>query len=170
VAPAAELLLYLAPSAALAVLIRMLAGVHPLFFLFTVAGTACHELAHFIVGLFVGARPTALSLWPRRVGPHWRLGSVTLTRVRWWNAAPAALAPLLILVLPLGVAAWRTAPGWQFAPVDLALAFLLAPQFLSFWPSPADWKIAFRSWPIIVILAAGIWIVFRFVKPSFALQ
>jgi hypothetical protein len=170
VAPAADMFLYLLPSMALAVLLRVLAAVHPLFFVFTVAGTACHELAHFLVGLLVGARPSSLSLWPRRAGRHWQLGSVTLTRVRWWNAAPAALAPLLIVLLPLGVAWWRTAPGWRFAPLDLALAFLLAPQFLSFWPSPADWKIAFRSWPMVVILVAGIWIVFRFVKPWLAAQ
>jgi hypothetical protein len=165
VAPAAEILLYLVPSAALAVLIRVLASVHPIFFLFTLAGTACHELMHFLVGFLVGARPTALTLWPRRVGRHWQLGSVTLTRVRWWNAAPAALAPMLVLAVPLGVAWWRTHTGWHFEPVDLALAFLLAPQFLSFWPSPADWRIAFRSWPILVILTAGIWVLFRFVKP-----
>jgi hypothetical protein len=41
----ADVLLYLLPSAALAFLIRLLAGSHPLFFLFTVAGTICHELA-----------------------------------------------------------------------------------------------------------------------------
>lgn len=161
----AELLLYLAPSAALAVLIRILAAIHPLFFLFTLAGTICHEAAHLLVGLLVGARPVSFSLWPRRVGRHWQLGAVALTRVRWWNAAPAALAPLLILLLPLGVAAWRTGPGWQFAPLDLGLAFLLAPQMLSFWPSPADWRVAARSWPYVPIIGAVAWSVFRFVNP-----
>jgi hypothetical protein len=172
-----DLLLYLSPSAALALVIRALAGTHPVFFLFTVAGTICHELAHYCVGLLTGARPTALTVIPRRVsgsgpGRHWELGSVTLTRVRWYNAAPAALAPFLIILLPFVVANWRTPPGWRFQPADLAIAFALAPQFLSFWPSAVDWRIALRSWPYLLIAGAAAAALahyhpslFQFVKP-----
>lgn len=151
----ADLLVYLVPSAALAFLIRLLAGTHPFFFLFTVAGTICHEMAHYCVGLLTGARPTSLTIIPRRVGRNWELGSVTLTRVRWYNAAPAALAPFLIIALPFLVAHWRTVPGWHFEPADLLIAFALAPQFLSFWPSAVDWRIALRSWPYLLIIAAA---------------
>lgn len=168
----ADLLVYLMPSIALALLIRLLAGSHPLFFVFTVAGTICHELAHYCVGLLTGARPTSLTVIPRRIGRNWELGSVTLTRVRWYNAAPAALAPFLIIVLPFLVAFWRTEPGWRFQPVDLLIAFALAPQFLSFWPSAVDWRIALRSWPYVLIIAAVaalMWYwqpsLFQFVKP-----
>lgn len=157
----ADVLVYLIPSAALAFLIRILAGAHPFFFLFTAAGTACHELAHYLVGLLTGARPTSLTIIPRRVSragarTQWELGSVTLTRVRWYNAAPAALAPFLIILLPFVVAYWRTAPGWHFQPLDLLLAFALAPQFLSFWPSAVDWRIALRSWPYLLIIAVAV--------------
>jgi hypothetical protein len=31
---------------------------------------------------------------------------------------------------------------------------LLAPQFLSFWPSPVDWRLAVRSWPYLIIFGA----------------
>jgi hypothetical protein len=157
-----DMLVYLIPSAALALLIRILAGTHPMFFVFTVAGTICHELAHFVVGLVTFASPGALTIIPRRVGRHWELGSVTLTRVRWYNAAPAALAPVLILALPLIVAWWRTRHGWHFQPLDLLLAFLLAPQFLSFWPSPMDWRIALRSWPYLLIIALVVLCMYRF--------
>jgi hypothetical protein len=165
-----DLLVYLVPSAALAFLIRLLAGTHPIFFLFTVAGTICHELAHYCVGLVTGARPTSLTIIPRRAGRNWELGSVTLTRVRWYNAAPAALAPFLIIALPFLVAHWRTVPGWTFQPADLAIAFALAPQFLSCWPSPVDWRIALRSWPYLLIAAAVIVLhyqssLFQYVKP-----
>lgn len=149
----ADILLYLLPSIAFAVLFWMLAGAHPAFFLLTAPGTLCHELAHFGVGLLTNAEPTSISLFPRRKGKVWELGSVTFSNLRWYNAAPAALAPLLILLVPLTVAAWRTGPGWRFAPVDLAIAALLAPQFLSFWPSPVDWRLAARSWPWLVLLA-----------------
>ena len=152
---AGTLLLYLAPSLALAFLIWLLTTRHPLFFVFSVVGTLCHELAHFSVGLLLNAEPTGLSVVPRRHGRTWELGSVTFANLRWYNAAPAALAPLLVLALPLAVAWWRTRGGWRFGPVDLGLTLLLAPQFLSFWPSPTDWRLALRSWPWAVIGAVA---------------
>lgn len=167
----ADILLYLAPSAALAFLIWMVSNAHPFFFVFTVAGTLCHELAHFSVGLLTNAEPTGLTIIPRRRGKLWELGSVTFANLRWYNAAPAALAPFLVLLVPLAIAWWRTRVGWQFGPVDLAPMFVLAPQFLSFWPSPVDWRLALRSWPylIVIIVALGVlvWLqpgLFQFVK------
>lgn len=159
--PQADVLLYLAPSAALAFLLWIGSGAHPFFFLFTAAGTLCHELAHFSVGLLTNAEPIGLSVLPRRIprpgqGHNWELGSVTFANLRWYNAAPAALAPLLVLLVPLCVAWWRTRRDWAFEPLDLALMFFLAPQFLSFWPSPVDWRLASRSWPYIPLLALGL--------------
>jgi hypothetical protein len=156
--------LYLVPVAALAWLMRIATSAHPIFFLFTVTGTLCHELAHFFVGLVANARPVGLTVMPRWIGRgkrntgngHWELGSVTFANLRWYNAAPAALAPLMVLALPLGVAWWRTQSS-RYGPLDLALAFLLAPQLLSFWPSPVDWRLAARSWPWApILLAAGL--------------
>src|SRR5471032_987289 len=123
-----EVLWYLAPSLLLALAIRALAARHPFFFLFKLAGTICQEL-----------------------------GSVMLTRVRWYNAAPAALAPFLVVLLPFLVAAWRTRGGWHFEWIDVPLAFFIAPQFLACWPSSVDWKIALRSWPYLLIVAALWW-------------
>jgi hypothetical protein len=156
-----DLLLYLLPSAALAFLIWILSSTHPFFFIFTAAGTLCHELAHFGVGLLCGAEPTGLTVLPRRAGRNWELGSVTFANLRWFNAAPSALAPLLVLAVPFAVAAWRTEPGWHFAPLDLGLAWLLAPQFLSFWPSPTDWRLAARSWPWLIVLSVGLLLYYR---------
>jgi hypothetical protein len=147
-----DILLYLAPSLALAFLIWMVTSLHPLFFVFSAVGTLCHELAHFSVGLLTGAEPTGLTIIPRRAGRTWELGSVTFANLRWYNAAPAALAPLLVLLVPLGVAWWRTRGAWRFGPLDLALTLVLAPQFLSFWPSPVDWRLAARSWPWLVLI------------------
>jgi hypothetical protein len=163
--------LYLLPSMALAFLIWIVTAAHPLFFIFSVAGTVCHELAHFSVGLLLGAEPINFSVIPRRNGRTWELGSVTFANLRWYNAAPAALAPFLVLLVPLAVAWWRTRAPWTFGPADLALTLLLAPQFLSFWPSPVDWKLALRSWPwLVLILTIAVILycfqpsLFRFVK------
>lgn len=162
-AEALRIVLYLVPVTALALLLRIATNAHPVFFLFTVAGTLCHELAHFSVGLLANAQPVGLSVMPRRIGrakrdrsqDAWELGSVTFANLRWYNAAPAALAPLLVLAGPLVAAWWRTQPGIHYGVPDLALAFLLAPMLLSFWPSPVDWRLAARSWPWVVIGAAG---------------
>lgn len=169
--PALDISLYLLPSAALAVLLWIASSAHPAFFVFTAAGTLCHELAHFSVGLLTNAEPVGLSVIPKRIkkprggsgeGHNWELGSVTFANLRWYNAAPSALAPLLVLGLPFAVAWWRTRHGLVFEPVDLALALLLAPQFLSFWPSPVDWRLAARSWPWIpILLLAGFATLYR---------
>jgi hypothetical protein len=150
--------IYLIPSILLAGLIRFLAARHAFFFLFQLAGTICHELAHFIVGLATGAAPRSFSIIPQRAGNSWQLGAVTLTNVRWYNAAPAALAPLLIILIPATIALWRTQNGLHFASFDVALAFVLAPQFLSFIPSYQDWKIALHSWPYLVLGVVAWWL------------
>jgi hypothetical protein len=150
--------LYLLPSILLALLIRTLANLHPVFLLLRLSGTICHELAHFIAGLFTGAQPRSFSIIPRRSGNSWQLGAVMLVNVRWYNAAPAALAPLLIVIIPVLVAYWRTRFGLHFEAFDIALAFLLAPQFLSFIPSLADWKIAMHSWPYLLLGGAAWWL------------
>jgi hypothetical protein len=150
-----EIMLYLVPSLALAFLIWIVTAAHPVFFLLSAVGTLCHELAHFSIGLLLGAEPTGMSIIPRRSGRTWQLGSVTFANLRWYNAAPAALAPFLVLLLPLAVAWWRTRAPWHFGPLDLALTPLLAPQFLSFWPSPVDWRLALRSWPYLLVLTAA---------------
>jgi hypothetical protein len=167
----AAMALYLVPSLALAFLIRIGSAAHPLFFIFSAAGTLCHELAHFSVGLLLNAEPVGLSILPRRRGRTWELGSVTFANLRWYNAAPAALAPFLVLLVPLAAAWWRTRGDWHFGPADLALTLLLAPQFLSFWPSPVDWQLARRSWPwLLIIFMTALFLIwfqpslFRFVK------
>jgi hypothetical protein len=118
-------------------------------------GTLCHELAHFLVGLLTFARPASLSIVPRRAANGWQLGEVRLANARWYNAAPTALAPLLLVLLPWWIAVLRTRPGWHFTPLDAGLAFLIAPQFLSCWPSATDWKLALRSWPLLALGAAA---------------
>ncbi len=153
-----DILLYLAPSIALALLIRFLGRRHDIFILLYLAGTVCHELAHFGVGLLTLARPQSFSVIPRRSGNTWRLGSVAFANLRWYNAAPTALAPLLILAIPLAVAAWRVAIPWSFRWSDGAIALLLAPQLLSFWPSRKDWLLAASSWPYLVLAAGGYWL------------
>jgi hypothetical protein len=153
-----DVLIYLAPSAALALMIYLLGRRHDFFIVFYFAGTICHELAHFLAGLMTGAKPGRFTVIPRRSGREWTLGYVEFKNLRWFNAAPTALAPFLILLIPVGVALWRVARPWSFDWTDLGIAFLLAPQFLSFWPSRQDWGLAVASWPYLVLAGGGLWL------------
>ena len=153
---------YLAPSLALAAAIWVLSQRYSIFLILRLPGTLCHELAHFLVGLVTLARPASLSIVPRRAARSWTLGEVKLANARWYNAAPTALAPMALVLLPWWVAVLRTPPGWHFTPLDAGLAFLLAPQFLACWPSAADWKLALRSWPLLLIAGAAWYVWMRY--------
>lgn len=80
--------------------------------LVSLPGTWLHEVAHWITGLLLGAKPVSFSLWPRKDEHTWVLGSVGFQRMNIWNAAPVALAPLMLFGL-----------GW------LAFEHLLQPSF-----------------------------------------
>ncbi|WP_019142928.1 hypothetical protein [Noviherbaspirillum massiliense] len=153
-----DILIYLSPSIALAVVIALVGRRHDFVIVFYLAGTICHELAHFCAGLITRAEPVSFSVIPRRSAREWMLGSVEFANLRWYNAAPTALAPFAILAIPFIVAAWRVRQPWSFTWVDLGIAFLLAPQFLSFWPSRQDWVLSIASWPYLLIIGGGYWL------------
>ncbi|TFW06395.1 hypothetical protein E4K72_10170 [Oxalobacteraceae bacterium OM1] len=155
----ADMAAYLLPSLLLAGLIHAIGKRHDAAVVFYLAGTICHELAHWLVGILTFARPVSLTVIPRRAAGQWTLGAVRFANLRWYNAAPTALAPMLVLAVPLAVAFWRVAGGWSFGWLDLGLAFLLAPQFLSFWPSRQDWRLALASWPYALLAAGGWWLI-----------
>lgn len=69
--------------------------------LVNIPGTLLHELMHFLVGGFLNAQPCNFTLLPRR-SPEgdYVMGSVGFRNITFYNAVPAALAPLLLL--PIG--------------------------------------------------------------------
>jgi hypothetical protein len=92
----------------LAVLHRQAGSSH--IFIMTVwnlAGVVLHELAHLLAGMIFNARPTRMSLIPRKRGKGWEMGSVHFRRLTPFNAVPVALAPL-----GLAGVAWATAWFW----------------------------------------------------------
>lgn len=69
--------------------------------LVNIPGTLLHELMHFLVGAFLNARPCNFTLLPRRnLEGDYVMGSVGFQNITFYNAVPAALAPLLLL--PIG--------------------------------------------------------------------
>lgn len=75
--------------------------------LWNLVGVILHESAHLLAGILFRARPSRMTLLPRRTNHGWRLGSVSFTRINALNAVPVALAPL-----GLAAAAWLLAEKW----------------------------------------------------------
>ncbi|MBF0455002.1 MAG: hypothetical protein HQL72_09355 [Magnetococcales bacterium] len=114
--------------------------------LFNLLGTFFHELAHYMVGLLLGAKPSGFSLWPK---PHREggvvLGSVTFANLRFYNTLPTALAPLLLFILAY------LANIRLFSPQDESLfsytlsLFIIVILLENAIPSTTDIKVAFRD-------------------------
>ena len=106
-------------------------------------GTVAHELAHWVVGWALFARPCSLSVLPQSApGGRFVLGSVGFKRARWWNLLPIAVAPLVILA-PAGLAVLvhLCAPSPTFV-AKLCWAFVVFELWMACWPSPEDWALA----------------------------
>ena len=116
-------------------------------------GTFLHELSHWLMALILGGQPTSLSIVPVRTERGWRLGSVGIRRVRWFNALPIGLAPLLLAplaALALVHAARVDAASWM----HWALLYVATSAAVSCLPSFVDWKVvASRPFGALVYVA-----------------
>ena len=126
--------------------------------LINIPGTILHESMHFIVGLLLNAYPTSFDLIPRKDGfGNYVMGSVSFRNVTFYNALPAALAPLFLL--PIGYFFNR----WYFSNVDISLLNYLLYILLqtviieNAVPSATDFKVGF-SYPAGLLLYGAIFV------------
>lgn len=106
--------------------------------------TLVHELSHLIIALLLSAGPTGFSLWPKRNGDTWQLGSVTCSNATWYNSFPVAMSPVL-LNLPL---AW-----WLHSQTGIWFKLAAFVCLSGAVPSWQDLKVALSS-----LVGAGIWL------------
>jgi hypothetical protein len=125
--------------------------------------TVLHELAHGLVGLVLGAAPSTVNLWPKRVSQTaWRLGYVGFRRLNFWNAGAIALAPLLWLVALISLAhLWQPLMRPLAVKNSLLLAASLVWIALAVTPSKSDWVLAVKN-PLsaglfLLLWAAGLY-------------
>ncbi len=113
-------------------------------------GTLAHELLHLAAGLICGARPVSLSVFPRRSPQGVVCGEVLFARLRWWNAIPVAMAPLLLLpaALVLFVRSTQLPVGSESA----LWVFFGWQALLAGWPSRRDLSHALVATVVIVVL------------------
>jgi len=113
--------------------------------------TFMHELAHFLVALITGGRPSSFSIWPKRTGGGWILGSVN-TAPTILSAAPTALAPLGWLVI-----AYYMIVLWDLRPVWVPEYFIVVVLYAcsaACTPSWQDIKVALQN-PFSLFLWIG---------------
>jgi len=127
--------------------------------LLSLPGTIAHELAHLFVGFLLHARPHRFSIWPRRHGKGWMLGSVSFRNLGLFNGAFVALAPLLLLPIAWLCLVHVLIPLW----IDdhwgwwLFAGYLAATAFFAALPSFQDMKVGGPSILLYVALGALSW-------------
>lgn len=123
--------------------------------LVNIPGTVLHELMHFLVGGFLNARPCNFTIVPRRdpLTGTYVMGSVGFRNIAFYNAIPAALAPLLLL--PLGFYINRYV--LPLLPMNLTnyIFYVLLQTIIveNALPSRADLRIAGMFWHGILLYA-----------------
>jgi hypothetical protein len=143
---------YLAASVVMGALHRRLFSSGSLIaILYCLPFTVMHEMAHLMVALLTGGRPSSFNIWPKRTGGGWVLGSVNAVPTIL-SAAPTALAPLGWLVIGYYVIVyWEFRPAWM--PEYLIVVVLYACS-AACTPSWQDIKVAIRN-PFSLLLWMG---------------
>ena len=128
-------------------LFKRIVGTGYCYAFLSLTGTILHELCHFIMGLALAAKPVGLSLWPKKIGQRWVLGSVDFQGLGLWNAAPVAFAPLLLW----GGSAWLIGSPMAAAYAQenfgqwIAMGYLCACCALAGRPSRVDIQAGWKS-------------------------
>ncbi|MBQ8436843.1 MAG: hypothetical protein IJX20_04255 [Alphaproteobacteria bacterium] len=126
--------------------------------LINIPGTILHELMHLLVGGFMNARPCNFTIIPKRdVSGTYVMGSVGFRNICFYNAIPAALAPLLLL--PIGFYINRYV--LPLIPMNLTnyILYVLMQTIIvqNAVPSQADWRIAgmYKSGVVLYLILLG---------------
>ena len=130
-----------------------------------IIGVLFHELAHAIVGFVLGAKPNKFVVIPSSINNGdgrkvYVLGHIECLNLRWYNAFPVALAPVLLLFVAYGIEKYY----WSFAPAqtlsyELFYVYLLVTFILNAMPSSIDFEEGFEN-ILGVILWVGVIAVF----------
>lgn len=125
--------------------------------LINIPGTFLHETMHYVVGLVLNASPCNFTLWPQKnPDGYYVMGSVGFRNVTFYNAIPAAMAPLLLL--PIGFYANRYLLPIMVPTLPNYVLYVLLQTIIieNAIPSRADFRVAgmFFSGVVIYSLVA----------------
>jgi hypothetical protein len=151
------------PSVALVVVLyALLRGVRNTMWrvaLLSLPGTIAHELTHLVVGFVLHAKPHRLSIWPRRSGDGWILGSVSFRNIGLLNGAFVAFAPLLLLPIAWLCLVHVLVPLWIEGQWGwwLLAGYLAATALFAALPSFQDIKLGGLSLVFYAAIGVVLW-------------
>ncbi|WP_127471922.1 hypothetical protein [Thiomicrorhabdus aquaedulcis] len=117
-------------------------------------GVILHEAAHLVMAYVTFANPVRVSLIPSKNSDgSWTLGSVTCANIRWYNAFPVAVAPLILFMSPYLSFHLLMDSELDYLHVGAVLILNMIITHAAF-PSGQDYKIASSK-----LLGSFIWLV-----------
>ena len=127
--------------------------------LISLPGTFMHELLHGLVGLVLFAKPRSFSIFPKRQGDTWVLGSVGFANLTIWNAAPVAFAPFLMLGIGAPLFQYGMLPSFLRADywMWVACGYGVACSLFSCLPSATDFEVGGLSGVMYGGIGFGVW-------------
>lgn len=141
----------------LAVLIRA-SSEKPLFWILAWPGTVIHEVLHYTVGFFSGARPTEISVMPQRTESR-TIGYVNFDNLNWFNALPTAMAPLLAIPIAWWLSGMVTL-DWTLQ--GIFWIWVISTMIAQAWPSTVDFTIGTQNKLGLVFWAVVVYLVYRY--------
>lgn len=125
-------------------------------------GTLFHELAHLIVSLVSFGFPYKVSIFPKKSGNSYMLGSVTSWNVRWYNQFLIGMAPLLLLPLAYFIFL-NFFDFYEKSVLNFFIwIYLIVALVFSSIPSSVDFRVAFSGNYIAAIFMAIVGGIFIF--------
>ncbi len=110
-----------------------------------IPGTILHEVMHFLVGALFNAQPVNFSVWPKKDGSgNYVMGSVAFKNITFYNALPATMAPLLLLIIGFYINRYLLP---MITPSFGAYVFYILMQTIiieNAIPSKTDFAVAFK--------------------------
>ena len=140
--------------------IRLLRN-HIVFFWFAaLPGIIVHEITHWVSAFVTFGHPGFPRFMPKRVPGGYIMARVPIHHPTWYNGAIIGLSPLWLLPLAYQIfhIGMPEAVSWSSLPWFLITPVLTAEMLLECLPSPADWRLARRSWlPILIAVGFCVW-------------
>jgi len=127
-------------------------------------GTFFHELMHLIFSSLLNGKPTRVSLFPKRVEDGFILGYVQSSNIRWYNAFPIAMAPIILMYF-----AFYVNQNFFYYFEDNLVTYIVyiyvqVSLIDSSIPSTQDFKVAFGNLGFVLYLSIPIFYYFDIIE------
>ena len=120
-------------------------------------GTFFHELAHLFVSVFMLGKPTKVSLLPsKQENGKYILGYVESSNIKWYNAFPISMAPLLLLILAFYFDKYYFEYIEENIYTYIVYIFITVTLLENAIPSAQDFKVAFSNFGFLVYMTIPI--------------